>query len=217
MSCAPIVPESGSPTIWSTQQPKTQASYGHHGQLTPPLVPFTLQTMSMDWWSSGRAASLVIAVMLGFGASACSEEDFPPKEPLAAVCPLLKGEEVAAVLPNNDGGRESGQENLPSLWVRSCSYVAWGELQAVHLAIDGALNDDGADLLKDWYDSMGGSENREEISGVGDEAVFWDDSLEVGMIAKANGYLVILTATVEPPPTKAALAPLASKAISRLP
>lgn len=158
---------------------------------------------------------MIIVAAIAFGASGCSTEEFPPKDPLANVCSLLKGEEVAAVLPNNDGGTEGGSETLPNFWVRSCDYS--GDLQNVHLAVDGALNDDGSDFLKLGFDSMGAGGTKEEISGVGEEAVFWNDGVEVGVTAKAKGYLVILSALVEPTPTKAALTPLANKAIARLP
>src|SRR5690242_13944478 len=98
--------------------------------------------MCVDWWVTGRYGALVFAVLLAFGASGCGGEEFPPKEPLANVCSLLKGEEVAAVLPNNDGGKDRGQENMPTFWVRSCGYSA--DLHYVHLAVDGALDDDGS-------------------------------------------------------------------------
>ncbi len=66
-------------------------------------------------------------------------------------------------------------------------------------------------------DSTGAGGTKEDISGVGDEATFWNDGVQVGVTAKAKGYLVIPSALVEPIPTKAALAPLANKAIARLP
>ncbi|HEX5102030.1 MAG TPA: hypothetical protein VFV94_21120 [Polyangiaceae bacterium] len=169
----------------------------------------------MAWWIGGRSRTLMLGTAFAVAASGCSGEEFPPKEPLANVCSLLKGEEVATVLPDNDGGKEGGQENMPTFWVRSCDYSA--DLHTVHLAVDGALDDDGSDFLKMGYDAMGAGGTKEEISGVGDEAVFWSDGVEVGVTAKAKGYLVILSALVEPTPAKAALTPLANKAIARLP
>lgn len=170
--------------------------------------------MCLKWWTLGRRSAFGLTVVIGLGSSACSAE-FPPTKPVASVCPLLKGEEVASILPGNDGGKEGGQEDLAQVWVRSCDYST--DLSDVGLALAGAYNDDGSDFLKTGYDAAGAGGTKESISGVGDEATFWSDEIESGITAKAKGYLVTLSALVDPKPPKSALVPLINKAIARMP
>lgn len=170
--------------------------------------------MCLQWWNLGRCAAFGLRVVIGLGLSACSSE-FPPTKPVANVCSLLKGDEVTAILPGNDGGMAGGQEDVSNIWVRSCDYSTQDSY--VGLAVDGALNGDGSDFLKTGYDAAGAGGTKESISGVGDEATFWSDGVETGIDAKAKGYLVILSALIQPPPPKSALVPLIDKAIARLP
>jgi hypothetical protein len=150
--------------------------------------------------------------VVGLGLSACGAE-FPPSKPVDA-CSLLTGDEVASILPGNDGGKPAGQENTPNVWVRSCNYFAEDSL--VGLAIDGAYNSDGSDFLKMGFEAEGSGGTKESIDGVGDEAIFWTDEIESGITAKAKGRLVTLRALIDPPPGKTALVPLANRAIGRL-
>jgi len=163
----------------------------------------------------GRVASLAIIVLVAFGATACSAE-FPPQEPLANVCSLLKGDEVATIAPGNDGGKAAGEETMPDFWVRSCDYTT-PDFHYASLAVDGASDGDGGNILKEFFNAVGVDGTKESVDGVGDEAIFWDDGVETGVTAKAKGYLVTFTALLDPPPPKSALIPLTKKAIARLP
>ncbi len=154
--------------------------------------------------------------MVAFGVSGCSDE-FPSKQPIVHVCSLLTGAEVATILPDHDGGQEGGEETTAEFWARGCDYSAQDHLHSVRLSVSGAFNDDGSNLLKLAFDSAGAGGTKMDVSGVGDEATYWGDSVEAGVTAKAKGYLVSFSALLDPAPSKGVLVSLTNKAIGRLP
>jgi len=172
--------------------------------------------MCSTWWKLKRYDALGLTLTVALGASGCKDE-FPPKQPIASVCALLTGAEVAPILPDNDGGKEGGEETTAEFWARGCDYSAQDHLHSVRLSVSGAFNDDGSDLLKLGFDAAGAGGAKEDVSGVGDEATFWGDSVEAGVTARADGYLVSFSALLDPTPSKSVLVSLTNKAIARLP
>jgi hypothetical protein len=163
-------------------------------------------------WCAGMPASWALPLLLALGTTACGP-DFPPTKPIDHVCSLLTADEVGRILPGNDGGKEHGGENTPDVWVRACSYSTTD--QFVNLAVDGAFTDDGSDFLSIGLDPS--ARGVEEVSDLGDEAVFANDGIEPEIRVRAKGYLILLSALVTPPPGRPAFVPLAQLVIARLP
>src|SRR3954469_20736096 len=108
--------------------------------------------MCSKWWNTRRYEALGSTLVVAFGVSGCKGE-FPPTQPVANVCSLLKGAEVATILVDNDGGKEAGEETTADFWARGCDYSTADSFHSVRVSVSGAFNDDGSDLLKLGFDS----------------------------------------------------------------
>ncbi len=138
------------------------------------------------------------------------------------MCSFLDKQDMAPLLPDNDGGVVDMVQASADIWLRSCTYTGEGDQAAedVDLIVEGAISKAGNDTLYGIADRGPGNGLKQHVDGVGETATFWtDDSLHsLGMIAAWHGRAIgITTYAVDPEPTKDQLVPLIVKVIGQLP
>jgi hypothetical protein len=158
------------------------------------------------------------------GGSSIGPAMFQPAIAPESACALLTAADVATLLPNAQPGRAGRDINSQDAFIRNCSWESPGSytsnqlLPTVSLAVEGATTPDGQNsvIVPPAIDRGG---TREELSGVGDEAAYFDSEVlgTIGVVANYGNYVVELDADDFPmPPSKDAIVALVKKVIGEL-
>jgi hypothetical protein len=145
---------------------------------------------------------------------------FAPATPPSDVCAMLTLADVQAVFPNALAGVEepTGDTSAQGFWARICKYeLNATPTQSLELVVFGALNENG--LLGIKFAAQSGPVNN-PVSGVGEEAHYWDDTAAhgtSGLWALKAPYSVDTTSySITPTPTADQFKPLVVKALGQL-
>jgi hypothetical protein len=208
-----ILPESG-----VSMNPSTIACKRH---IT--LLGMLLATACSSEGGKGGTGGAAGAGAGGSGTGGSSS--FTPATPPADVCALLTLEDVQTLTPTAQAGVEepTGDTTAAGFWSRICKYEASATpSHSVELVVFGALTEDGFQGIK--LAASAGKVN-DPVSGVGDEAHYWeDDSISPGKTS-TNGlwaldspYAVDITNYFFPTtfPNADQMKPLVVKALGQL-
>jgi len=145
---------------------------------------------------------------------------FAPATPPSDVCAMLTLADVQAVFPNALAGVEepTADTSAQGFWARICSYeLSATPTQSLDLVVFGALNENGLQGIK--FAAQSGPVNN-PVSGVGEEAHYWDDTAAhgtSGLWALKAPYSVDTTSySITPTPTADQFKPLVVKALGQL-
>lgn len=145
---------------------------------------------------------------------------FTPATPPSDVCAMLTLADVQAVFPNSLAGVEepTGDNSAQGFWARICKYeLSATSTQSLELVVFGALNENGLQGIK--FAAQSGPVNN-PVSGVGEEAHYWDDTAAhgtSGLWALKAPYSVDTTSySITPTPTADQFKPLVVKALGQL-
>ena len=168
----------------------------------------------------GSSLAALVA-LLGIG---CSSDDkgggggggFTPGKQPADVCALITLADVQTVLPTATAGVEepTGDNTALGFWSSICKYDAGN--QSLELVVFVALTSAGLQGIK--YAAQSGDVNT-PVSGVGDEAHYWEDNSvnTGGLWALQSPYSVDITNYFPPKfPTADQMKPLVIKALAEL-
>lgn len=121
------------------------------------------------------------------GSGTGGSSSFTPATPPSDVCALLTLADIQTLDPAAVAGVEEpmGDNSSLGFWSRICKYeVNATPSRSIELVIFGALTAEGLQGVK--YAAQSGKVN-EPVSGVGDEAYYWeDDSISPGTTATAG-------------------------------
>jgi hypothetical protein len=159
------------------------------------------------------------------GSGTGGSSSFTPATPPSDVCALLTLADVQTLAPMAQAGVEepTGDTTNIGFWSRICKYeVDATPTHSIELVVFGALTEAGLQGIK--LAAQSGKVN-EPVSGVGDEAHYWeDDSISPGKTATAglwalqSPYSVDITNYFFPTtfPTADQMKPLVIKALGQL-
>jgi hypothetical protein len=155
----------------------------------------------------------------GGGGGAGGSSSFKAAVPPSDVCAMLTLADVQAIFPNARPGVEqpTADTSAAGFWARDCKWdLSDTSTKSLELVVFGALTQDG--LLGIKLAAQSGSVNN-PVSGVGDEAHYWEDGTNGtnGLWALKAPYSVDTTAYFFTPfPTADQFKPLVVKALGQL-
>lgn len=152
------------------------------------------------------------------GGSGRASGGFTPATPPADVCSLLTLSDVQGVLPNAQPGvaQQSPDTSAEGFWSRDCKWDGATSATSLELVVFGALTQTGLAGIK--IAAQTGTTNT-PVSGVGDEAHYWEESAQGtnGLWALKAPYSVDTTAYfLKPFPNADQFKPLVVKALGQL-
>jgi len=153
------------------------------------------------------------------GGGAGGSGSFTPATPPADVCSMLTLADVQAVLQKANAGveQQTGDNSALGFWARDCKWDTGStSVVSLELVVFGALSETGLDGIKAAAKS--GPVNN-PVSGVGDEAHYWEDGTNGtnGLWALKAPYSVDTTNYfLKPFPTADQFKPLVVKALGEL-
>ena len=164
--------------------------------------------------------AVVVTACGGDGGSGGSgtKGNFTPATPPSDVCSMLTTTDVQGALPDAQPGVEQQSPDTTDLgfWSRDCKWDGATSATSLELVVFGALTQRGLDGIK--LAAKTGTTNT-PVSGVGDEAHYWEESGvgTNGLWALRAPYSVDTTAYfLQPFPTADQFKPLVIKALGQL-